>query len=97
MTALLSLAQVTVMFDFCFSKLLNTNGVIVIKENISRDDEGEIDSEDSSITRSFIQFCILFQRANLICKASRTQKNFPTELYKVEMFALQPVHDKPNS
>lgn len=85
------------MFDFCFSKLLNTNGVIVVKENISRDDEGEIDSEDSSITRSFIQFCILFQQANLICKASRTQKNFPTELYKVEMFALQPANVKSNS
>lgn len=82
------------MFDFCLSKLLNSNGIIVVKENISQDDKGEIDSEDSSITRSFIQFCIVFQRANLICKASRTQKNFPSELYKVEMFALQPADEK---
>jgi len=85
------------MFAFCFSKLLNTNGVIVVKENISRDDDGEIDSVDSSITRSFIQHCIIFQQANLICKASRTQKNFPSELYKVKMFALQPANDKSNS
>ena len=84
------------MFDFCCSKLLNTNGIIVVKENISQDDEGEIDSEDSSITRSFVQFCIIFQQAKLICKANRTQKNFPSGLYKVEMFALQPTNDKSN-
>jgi len=77
--------------------LLNKNGFIVVKENISRDDEGEIDSEDSSITRSFIQFCIIFQQADLICKATRTQKNFPSELYKVEMFALQPADYQSNS
>lgn len=73
-------------------KLLNPNGVIVVKENISQEEEGEIDSEDSSITRSILQFCIIFQKANLVCKASRTQKNFPSELYKVEMFALQPAN-----
>lgn len=78
------------------SKLLNTNGIIVVKENISQDNEGEIDSEDSSITRSFVQFCIIFQQAKLICKANRTQKNFPSGLYKVEMFALQPTNDKSN-
>jgi len=71
--------------------LLNPNGIIVVKENISQEEEGEIDSEDSSITRSILQFCIIFQKANLVCKASRTQKNFPSELYKVEMFALQPA------
>jgi len=90
-------AQVIIMFDFCFSKLLNKNGVIVVKENISKEEEGEIDSEDSSITRSFIQFCIIFQHANLKCKANRTQKKFPPELYQVEMFALQPANDKLNS
>ncbi|XP_015366826.1 PREDICTED: N-terminal Xaa-Pro-Lys N-methyltransferase 1 [Diuraphis noxia] len=79
------------------SKLLNTNGIIVVKENISQNDEGEVDSEDSSITRSLIQFCIIFQQANLICKASRTQKNFPSELYKVEMFALKPADHQSSS
>lgn len=72
--------------------MLNTNGVIVVKENISQDDEGEIDPEDSSITRSFVNFCNIFQRANLVCIARRTQKNFPPELYKVEMFALKPAN-----
>jgi len=70
--------------------LLNVNGIIVVKENISQNVEGEIDKNDSSITRSFLQFCNIFQRANLICKAKKTQKNFPSGLYKVEMFALHP-------
>lgn len=72
--------------------MLNTNGVIVIKENISQVDEGEIDPDDSSITRSFLNFCELFQQANLICKAKKTQTNFPPGLYKVEMFALKPAN-----
>lgn len=73
------------------SKLLNPNGVIVVKENVSQTDEGEIDTEDSSITRSFLNFCIIFQQANLKCIAKRTQRNFPRELFRVEMFALKPA------
>lgn len=76
-----------------FSESLNTNGIIVVKENISQIDEGEIDSEDSSITRSFVSFCNIFNQANLRCVAKRTQKNFPPELYKVEMFALKPANN----
>lgn len=59
-------------------------------------DDGEIDLEDSSITRSYINFCEIFQQANLICKAKRTQKNFPIGLYKVEMFALRPAKSELN-
>lgn len=80
-------------FFFFFSKLLNKNGLIVVKENISQDDQGEIDEVDSSITRSFVNFCEVFLKANLTCIAKRTQKNFPPELYKVEMFALKPADD----
>lgn len=79
--------------SFCFSKLLNPNGVIVVKENISHEEEGDVDSEDSSITRSYIQFCKIFQQTNLKCIAKRTQNNFPSGLYKVEMFALKPAND----
>lgn len=71
--------------------MLQTNGVIVVKENISQIEEGEIDTEDSSITRSYECFCSIFQQSNLICKARRTQKNFPPGLYQVEMFALKPA------
>lgn len=71
--------------------MLNPNGIIIVKENISQVEEGEIDSEDSSITRSFVNFCTIFQQANLKCIAKKTQKNFPSGLYKVEMFALKPV------
>ncbi|XP_050421200.1 N-terminal Xaa-Pro-Lys N-methyltransferase 1 [Adelges cooleyi] len=72
-------------------KSLNKNGLIVVKENISSNEEGEIDTEDSSVTRSFGCFCYIFQKANLMCVARRTQRNFPTGLYKVEMLALRPV------
>lgn len=74
-----------------FSKLLNTNGLIVIKENISQVAEGEIDSEDSSMTRSYVTFCNLFHKANLECIAKKTQKHFPPGLYQVKMFALKPT------
>lgn len=70
-------------------KLLNTNGLIVVKENITQTKKGEIDSEDSSITRSFVSYCNIFERANLICVAKKTQRNFPPGLYLVEMFALK--------
>ncbi|VVC24525.1 S-adenosyl-L-methionine-dependent methyltransferase,Alpha-N-methyltransferase NTM1 [Cinara cedri] len=75
-------------------KLLSKNGVIVVKENISQLEEGDLDSQDSSITRSFLKFCQIFEQANLICTAKKTQQNFPSELYQVEMFALKPANSE---
>lgn len=71
--------------------LLNENGVIVIKENISSSEEGDIDTVDSSVTRSIECFFNIYQKANLKCIARKTQTNFPKGMYKVEIFALQPI------
>ncbi|XP_050543784.1 N-terminal Xaa-Pro-Lys N-methyltransferase 1 [Daktulosphaira vitifoliae] len=71
--------------------LLNKNGVIVIKENISSSEEGDVDAIDSSVTRSIDSFCNIYQEANLKCITRKTQQNFPKGMYKVETFALQPI------
>lgn len=76
--------------------MLNKNGVIVVKENITELEEGEFDSLDSSVTRSFLNYCQIFQKADLICIAKRTQKHFPSALYKVVMFALKPANPESN-
>lgn len=48
-----------------------------------------LDEEDSSVTRSDGNFRALFGRAGLRVVATKLQKNFPAELYAVQMYALQ--------
>ncbi len=67
---------------------LKPGGVLVVKENNCRVGE-ELDEEDSSLTRSDDTFKALFAQAGLRVVSTRRQKNFPAELYAVQMYALQ--------
>ncbi|XP_072014616.1 N-terminal Xaa-Pro-Lys N-methyltransferase 1-B-like [Amphiura filiformis] len=67
---------------------LKENGIICVKENISR--EGVIlDEQDSSVTRSSKELKRIFEKAGLTVVKEDVQKNFPLEIYGVEMYALR--------
>lgn len=76
-------------FDFC-SAALKPGGIIVIKENTTKGESKDEDDEDSSITRPFKGFMNVFADAGVKVLKYVKQKNFPTELYPVWIFALDP-------
>lgn len=68
---------------------LEPNGIIIVKENISRD--GFIlDRDDTSITRTDLQYRQIFDRAGLKLVAEKLQTGFPKQLFPVRMWALRP-------
>ncbi|CAD1476475.1 unnamed protein product [Heterotrigona itama] len=73
---------------------LKSNGVIVIKENVTSSENLEIDTQDSSVTRPLSEFYRIFQESNLICIKEQQQHKFPRGLYPVYMFALRFIDDK---
>ncbi|KAJ0181801.1 hypothetical protein K1T71_002523 [Dendrolimus kikuchii] len=77
---------------------LNTNGVIVIKENVTSSGISETDDVDSSVTRSLKQYLRIFKESGLKRVKQCKQTNFPNGIYPVYMFALIPnSNDKENS
>lgn len=68
---------------------LAANGVIIAKENTSRD--GFIlDREDTSITRTDRQYRNIFAKAGLQIVAEKLQVGFPRTLFPVRMYVLRP-------
>lgn len=79
-------------FQRCIASLA-PNGLIVVKENICR--EGFVlDREDTSITRSDLQYRMLFDKAGLKLVAEKLQTGFPKQLFPVRMWALRPKQVK---
>lgn len=75
------------------SKALSNDGVLVFKENVCG--TGFImDEEDSSITRSELQYTALFVKGGFEVYHTGTQTNFPSELMKVRMWALRPAQSE---
>ena len=73
------------------AKLLDKHGVIVVKENFTKDNQTISDDTDSSITRPLSHFKKLVKQADLkIVKESR-QTNFPKSLFPVYMLAMRPI------
>ncbi|XP_066592328.1 N-terminal Xaa-Pro-Lys N-methyltransferase 1-B isoform X2 [Prorops nasuta] len=69
---------------------LNESGILIIKENVTSSDESDIDSLDSSVTRSLKSLKYLCAEAGLICVRLEQQHNMPAGLYRVYMMALRP-------
>lgn len=63
--------------------------MIVVKENLSTTDEGDLDETDSSRTRSETEMKNLFLAGGLKIIKECVQKRFPEQLYKVKMYALR--------
>lgn len=68
---------------------LNKNGVLIVKENITSSNKIEIDTQDSSITRSYDDLKKIFIKADLVCLKEQKQIHMPQGLYPIYMFALR--------
>lgn len=69
------------------SGALRPSGLIIVKENISKDSIVE-DDEDSSMTRTTDDYIKVFKRASLRIVRQAAQTNFPGFLFSVKFFAL---------
>ena len=76
-------------FERC-AKGLRPGGMVILKENTCR--KGfVVDEEDSSVTRSDVYFQQLFKYSGFKIIRQEAQKDFPKELFRVKMYALQPL------
>lgn len=73
------------------AKVLNKNGIIVVKENFTKNNEVIADETDSSITRPLALFKKLVKQADLKIIKEARQTNFPKSLYPVYMIAMRPT------
>nr|CAG4646609.1 EOG090X0EJQ [Macrothrix elegans] len=69
---------------------LKANGFIVLKENLTSSGEVEMDHTDSSVTRPRSLYVEIVKKAGLRIVKEQKQQRFPSDLYEVRMFALQP-------
>ncbi|XP_071454674.1 N-terminal Xaa-Pro-Lys N-methyltransferase 1 isoform X2 [Hetaerina americana] len=76
-------------FESC-KKGLRSNGIIIVKENMSGGDV-EKDDQDSSVTRPMQVFKELLHKAGLKLLLNHRQRKFPQCLYEVRMLALRPT------
>lgn len=70
---------------------LQNDGLLVIKENNTNNDDDLFDPEDSSKTRSDKNFRRLFEKAGWKLIATDLQKGVPRELFPIRMYALKPI------
>lgn len=63
---------------------------MIVKENLSSSEDGDIDKTDSSRTRHETELKQLFACAGLKVLKQSVQKRFPKGLYQVKMYALRP-------
>jgi len=69
-------------------KGLSTNGVMIVKENVTGSNKTEFDDLDSSFTRAKESYTRAMKDAGLTIIKEEKQKGFPKGLYSVYMFAL---------
>jgi protein N-terminal methyltransferase len=67
---------------------LRPNGVVYVKDNIS-DDALFVSEEDCSRTRSDGHYKRIFTKAGLRCISERDQQQWPSDLFRARMYALQ--------
>eukprot|EP00927_Polykrikos_kofoidii_P067995 TRINITY_DN63407_c0_g1_i1.p1 TRINITY_DN63407_c0_g1~~TRINITY_DN63407_c0_g1_i1.p1 ORF type:complete len:319 (+),score=63.18 TRINITY_DN63407_c0_g1_i1:77-958(+) len=71
-------------------KGLREGGMICVKENVVLTGKWTIDRDDNSIMRTDKHYQEIFQRAGLKIVRDMRQTCWPTDLYPVKMYALQP-------
>lgn len=76
------------------SGMLNKNGMIVVKENFTKDSDVIFDEQDSSVTRPLSLFKKLIKQADLKIIKEERQTNFPRALFPVYMIAMRPIFAK---
>ena len=78
--------------DEC-KRAIQEDGILVIKENNTNDDDDLFDPEDSSKTRADKTFRKLFQQGGWKLIATDLQKGVPKELFPIRMYALKPTKE----
>lgn len=73
----------------CAAALKKGHGVLILKENVTRNEQYFLDSEDNNIIRTYSQFKFIFHRAGLKLIKQRYQREFPRELFPVSMYVLK--------
>lgn len=73
------------------AKVLDKNGIIVVKENFTKNNEAIADETDSSVTRPISRFKKLAKQADLKIVKEARQTNFPKSLFPVYMIAMRPT------
>lgn len=73
------------------SNILDKNGIIVVKENFTKDNQTIRDETDSSVTRPLSDFKKLVKLAGLKVIKEARQTNFPKALFPVYMLAMKPT------
>lgn len=73
------------------TKMLDKNGMIVVKENFTKDNQTISDETDSSITRPLSHFKKIAKLADLKIIKEARQTNFPKSLFPVYMIAMRPI------
>ncbi|KAJ9131651.1 Alpha N-terminal protein methyltransferase 1 [Pleurostoma richardsiae] len=71
--------------------VLQPDGLIIVKENLSTSGKDLFDDVDSSVTRVDAKFQSLFKQAGLKIVKTEIQRGFPRELFPVCMYAMKPV------
>lgn len=71
------------------SQMLNKNGLIIVKENFTKDNQTIVDEVDSSVTRPLAKFKKIVKQAELKIIRENQQTNFPKELFPVYMIAMK--------
>jgi protein N-terminal methyltransferase len=76
-----------------FQRMIAVCGVIGVKENVAsgRSGDFEVDTQDSSVTRSEHAWKNVFERAQLRVVKEAWQSGWPQGLYKVKMWCLVPA------
>jgi protein N-terminal methyltransferase len=67
---------------------IKENGLIVVKENLTRGDD-EFDKTDSSYTRTYENLVRLLKKAGLEIIKEEKQTGFPKAIFEVRMFVLK--------
>lgn len=73
------------------SKVLDKNGMFVVKENFTKGDKTIADETDFSVTRPIAHFKKLLKQADLKIIKEARQTNFPKSLFPVYMLAMRPI------
>lgn len=68
---------------------LAENGLMFVKENITDEEQLDLDGDDSSVTRPRSLILDLAKQAGLSCIKEEKQKSMPKDIYEVRMFAFR--------
>lgn len=83
-------SQLVVYLERC-KRGLKEGGFVVVKDNLSEDEDDLFDDLDISVTRTDEKFRALFSKAGFKLVKTELQRGFPKELYPVRIYALQPT------